>query len=74
MKRVCKRDGKILLLEHGESSNSFITRWQKKREPKHSKIAGCHLLRNHTAIAKRAGLKIANEKRGFFGIVYVIEI
>ncbi len=73
MKRACKRNGRILLLEHGKSNNKFIVKWQKWREPKHKMVAGCHLLRNPLKLVNEGGLEITKHKRNFFGIIYIIE-
>lgn len=72
MKRVVKKNGVILLLEHGISNRKFIRKMQKRKEEKHYKNLGCTLLRNHEEIVKKAGLRIVNIERKFFGIFYVI--
>ncbi|MEK6928981.1 MAG: class I SAM-dependent methyltransferase [Nanoarchaeota archaeon] len=73
MKRVCKRDGHILLLEHGKSSSALIENLQRWRAEKHYQSIGCRLLLNHEALVKKAGFKIVTSERRFFGIFYVIK-
>lgn len=72
MKRVCKKNGKILLLEHGISNRTFIAKLQRKREFKHYEKIGCSLLRNHEELTRKAGLKIIRIERKLFGIIYMI--
>src|SRR3989344_844500 len=71
MKRVCKRNGKILLLEHGISDNKFVAKMQGEREERHYQRVGCSLLRDHFELAKKAGLKIIRRERKLFGIIYL---
>ena len=73
MRRVAKKNGKILLLEHGVSNNKFIRKLQRWRERKHYEQLGCSLLRDHEELVKKAGLKIINCERRFFEIFYLIE-
>lgn len=72
IKRVCKSNGKILLLEHGISNNNIICKLQEKREPKHYWKTGCSLLKNHEELVRKAGLKIIKIERKLFGIIYII--
>lgn len=67
MQRVCKKDGYILLLEHGISSNSMIRRWQNWREEPHYQRIGCHLTRDPLKIVKKSRLKIDTFKRAGIG-------
>ncbi len=72
MKRVCKKTGKILLLEHGISNREFVRRLQEKREKKHYQKNGCSLLRSHEELVRKAGLKIEKAERKMLGIIYLI--
>lgn len=72
MARVCKSNGRILLLEHGISDNNFVKKLQYWREPKHSQTLGCHLVRDPLDLVKKAGLEIEYCERRLFGIVYFI--
>ena len=35
MARVCKPEGRILLLEHGRSDREWLGRWQDRRDDRH---------------------------------------
>lgn len=72
MKSAVKKSGIILLLEHGISNRKFIRKMQERKEKKHYKKLGCTLLRNHEELVKKAGLRIVNIERKFFGIFYLI--
>ncbi len=73
MKRVCKKNGKILLLEHGLSNNGFLRWLQMKAKDRQLKKLGCHVDRNVNNLMKKAKLRIKKLYRKFFGIIYVIE-
>lgn len=72
MKRVCKKNGKILLLEHGISNNRLFSRFQHWREERHHERFVCSLIRNHEDLVKKAGLKIEKIERYFLGVFYVV--
>ncbi|MCZ6486367.1 MAG: methyltransferase domain-containing protein [Acidobacteria bacterium] len=74
MSRVCKPSGRILLLEHGRSSNERVGRWQDKRADKHAKRLGCIWNRNILKFVEEAGLEFISRKRYFFGIFHAIKV
>ena len=73
MRRVCRTDGKILLLEHGRSHHEPIGRWQDRREDRFAKALGCHWNRQPLELARQANLRVVVARRTFFGIFHVIE-
>ena len=73
MSRVCRRNGRILLLEHGRSDRERLGRWQDRREDRHARQLGCHWNREPLHIARQAGLDVAHYRRTFLGIFQEIE-
>lgn len=68
----CKPDGRILLLEHGISSNKPLMWLQKSLDPLAVKIAGCHANRDISAIVKSSNLQLVREERYLAGNVYMV--
>lgn len=59
MARVLRPGGKLLFLEHGESPDSSINKWQHRITPGWKKIAGgCHLNRNIGELIGSAGFVV----------------
>jgi ubiquinone/menaquinone biosynthesis C-methylase UbiE len=73
MARVCKPEGRILLVEHGRSDREWLGRWQDRRDDAHAKQLGCHWNREPLKIVQQAGLKLVAARRSFFGIFHEIE-
>src|SRR3989344_1422001 len=73
MKRVCKKEGRIFLLEHGRSSNGVLRWIQEKVRKKQLERLGCHVERDIAKSVKQAGLEIMSVKRRFFGVFYIIK-
>ncbi len=73
MARVCRRTGKVLLLEHGRSDRDWLARFQDRTADRHAKQLGCHWNRNSLDLVRRAGLKINEAQRVFFGIFSQVE-
>jgi ubiquinone/menaquinone biosynthesis C-methylase UbiE len=73
MARVCRTEGRVLLLEHGRSNREWLGRWQDRREDSFAKQLGCHWNREPLELVRKAGLKINNSRRVFFGVFHQIE-
>lgn len=73
--RVCKRGGKILLLEHGPSNWKLIATLQKILVGDwHVRKFGCHWDRESDLLVKQAGLVPLTHERQFFGVLHALEI
>lgn len=70
--RWCRKDGSVLLMEHGLSSNPLLSLTQKMIDPLHTKISGCHCNRNINKILEESSLKIEHIERYWSEIVYLI--
>jgi ubiquinone/menaquinone biosynthesis C-methylase UbiE len=73
MARVCKTEGRVLLLEHGRSDREWLGRWQDKRADRHAKQLGCHWNREPLKLVREASMKVVNGGRVFFGVFHEIE-
>lgn len=61
MRRVLKRDGRLIFCEHGRAPDESVRRWQDRLTPAWSKIAGgCHLNRDIPALLTEAGFRSAD--------------
>jgi methyltransferase OMS1 len=71
MSRVCKPEGKILLLEHGRSKSwGFITQHLDKNAERHAKNWGCVWNRDLDDILERSGLQLERLRIFHFGTTY----
>lgn len=69
MKRVLKKDGKIMLIEHVLSRNKFIALWEHIHNPFTKWLFGLNVNRNTKRNIEKAGLKIIkDEKLAFFDV------
>jgi ubiquinone/menaquinone biosynthesis C-methylase UbiE len=73
MQRVCRTDGKILLLEHGRSDRERLGRWQDRHADQFAKPFGCHWNREPLELVEGAGLKVVRARRNFLGVFHQIE-
>lgn len=74
MKRVCKPDGLILLLEHGHSSVPWLAKYQDRHEYQHYEDhAGCRWTQDPLNLVETAGLKIIKSQRSILGMYHSIE-
>ena len=73
MSRVCRPDGRILLLEHGRSSWEPLGRFQDRHEGALARRVGCRWNREPREIAERAGLRVRRARRSVLGIFHALE-
>ena len=73
MARVCRTNGRILLVEHGRSNRDRLGRWQDRRADRHAAKVGCHWNREPLELVLKAGLRVIDARRTFFGIFRLIE-
>lgn len=75
MKRVCRRDGRILLLEHGHSSIRWLANFQDRNVlPHYQQNAGCRWNQDPLELIKAAGLNLLNSKRFGLGMFHAIVV
>jgi ubiquinone/menaquinone biosynthesis C-methylase UbiE len=70
--RVCRRSGRILLLEHGRSDAGWFGAFQDHRARKHAQNLGCIWNREPLALVEKSGLRVIHAERHFFGVFHVI--
>jgi ubiquinone/menaquinone biosynthesis C-methylase UbiE len=68
----CKKEGNILLMEHGLSSNKLVSWIQRKWAPFHLKKTGCHFDRNIEKILGESNLRVLKIEKKLAGIVQLI--
>ncbi|MFS0672118.1 class I SAM-dependent methyltransferase [Ornithinibacillus sp. 179-J 7C1 HS] len=68
----CKKDGRLLFLEHGLSANSILAVTQKIVNPLYRKIAGCHCNRDISKILKESKLEVEHLEQHWNGMVSLI--
>ena len=73
LKRVCRIDGRLLLLEHGRSGRGWLGRFQDRREDAHAERFGCYWNREPLELVEEAGLKPISTRLAFLGILREIE-
>ena len=66
MRRVLKPGGQILFVEHGQSPDGGVKKWQDRLTPIWKRIAGgCHLNRPISALLEQAGFHITHLTTGY---------
>src|SRR5262249_30402875 len=59
MRRVLRRSGALLFVEHGRAPEQGVARWQDRLDPLWSRLAGgCHLNRKMDDLISRNGFRI----------------
>ncbi len=63
MKRVLKKDGALLFVEHGRAPDPSVIRWQDRLTPLWKRVSGgCHLNRKIDELIEGAGFQITELK------------
>jgi len=73
MARVCRPEGRILLLEHGRSEVAWIARLQDRFEWVLADRVGCHWNRSPLELVREAGLRVRGARRFGLGVFHSIE-
>jgi ubiquinone/menaquinone biosynthesis C-methylase UbiE len=73
MGRVCRPDGRILLLEHGRSSVGLLARFQDWRAEAHYEKHGCRWDQEPLEVVADAGLRIREHRTSLLGVLTAIE-
>lgn len=72
MARVCRPDGRIVLLEHVRAPNPLIALSQRLLTPVQVRMLGCHLDRPTDRLVRELGFRVEREETRFFGIFHLI--
>ncbi len=73
MARVCRPDGRVLLLEHGRSGRGTLARMQDRWAEWHESALGCVWNREPQDYVAQAGLKLTSARRKVFGVFHLLE-
>jgi ubiquinone/menaquinone biosynthesis C-methylase UbiE len=74
MERVCKPEGTIRLVEHGQSDVSLVARYQKWRADVHYEKTGCRWTQEPRTLVAEAGLSVRDTTSGLLGMITMFEI
>jgi ubiquinone/menaquinone biosynthesis C-methylase UbiE len=66
IRRVLRRDGRLIFIEHGRSTDPGVVRWQDRLTPWWRRISGgCHLNRPIDRLLAQGGFRVAEMERGY---------
>lgn len=68
----CKPEGKILLLEHGISSNIMVSGAQRVLNPLLFKMIGCHHTRDILKLVRDSGLNVHKSESHWLNMFHII--
>ncbi|MEF2965813.1 class I SAM-dependent methyltransferase [Paenibacillus sp. M1] len=72
MNRWCKPDGRILLMEHGISSNPVISVLQRTFNPLLYRVYGCHQTRDVQGLLRESGMNIDSMESHWLNMVHLV--
>ena len=72
IRRVCKPDGRILLIEHGRSNWEWLGKYQDKHLHQQIEMGGCRWNQEPQELVKDAGIQITHANRFLFGVFHTI--
>jgi ubiquinone/menaquinone biosynthesis C-methylase UbiE len=72
IRRVCKSEGKILLIEHGRSTWEWVGRYQDNHVHQQIEQGGCRWNQEPQELVKEAGLNILHAQRTLLGILHTM--
>ncbi|MEW9701482.1 class I SAM-dependent methyltransferase [Paenibacillus sp. SI8] len=68
----CRKDGRILLMEHGIGANPILGTLQKISNPVVSKFSGCRIDRDMMKIIEQSGMIVERAEHYFFGTIHLV--
>lgn len=72
VRRVCKIDGQILLIEHGRSSWEWLGKYQDRHLQEQIEQGGCRWNQEPQDLVRESGIQILHADRTLFGIFHSI--
>jgi len=72
MQRVCRREGRVVLLEHGQGDSALVNIEIKMNRERHQKLWGCDHGKDIDAIVKQSGLEVVSAERRHQGTTHII--
>ncbi|WP_254831274.1 class I SAM-dependent methyltransferase [Haloglomus salinum] len=73
MRRVCRGDGRILLLEHGQSDIGPVARLLDWRADAHYEKSGCRLTQRPLQVVSSVGVTVVDVRTEFLDIITCVE-
>lgn len=72
MARVCRPDGRVVLIEHGRSDVDLLARYQEYRADAHYERSGCRLTQEPLEVLERSALVLGESDTAQFGRITTI--
>ncbi|CAN5611310.1 class I SAM-dependent methyltransferase [soil metagenome] len=72
MARVCRNDGRIVLLEHVRSPNWFVYQLERLWTPVQERSFGCSMVRDTVGVAQSQGFHVLTDRQKLFGVFRLI--